>query len=433
MNSPLVTIVIPYYQNLKHLGIAIQSALDQEHVQLQIVLVDNASTDGSRQIAEQFDDPRIERIYLTANLGATGGIQAGYQQARGEWVGLLPADDRWHPGFVKTLLAAFSQKPEIDIIFSNFRDIDDDGNAFEWKERGDTWRKWALPSYESGAFQEDIVGWNMVHQFQTMLWRSDLLRETLPFPVGVIPCDWALSLRAFHRGARLLFVNECLVDNRVHTAQVGSTMDSRTYALHFLYVHLSEFCLPMIRRNKPVSPLWATRFIGYVEQDGRFTGMERLHLLLLRLKLESGHWPFESLSSFVCHLERDELEADELADLLSVLANIIMKETKFNEERRLLLSELDLANQRTQQLSQSNQQLSQSNQQLQDELKDAADHQTLLTSELERSKQRNQRLRVELDGTKKTVARLRAKLVEQSQVKGSRFARLLAKFSKTQK
>ncbi|MBX7207098.1 MAG: glycosyltransferase [Verrucomicrobiaceae bacterium] len=322
MNRPLVSIVIPFFKDRRHVEFAIQSALDQMHENLQIILVDNASPDGSDEIAARFADPRIERVRLAENHGAAAGLQAGYERARGEWIGLLPADDRWLPRFVSTLMAAVADKPEVDIVFSNFRDIDDDGNVYDWPGRGGPkWKELTQEPYESGAFQDELVSFSMIHQFQTMLWRKELMWRIMPFAIGVIPCDWVMALRAFHRGAKLHFVDECLVENRVHAAQVGLSMSQTTYAKHYLFVHFSEYCFPLVRNGRPIAPRCATVVADYLESDGLFTVLERVRLLLLRQKLERGQWPFVNLKDYLEHLADNTLREHEVAAVSSLLAD----------------------------------------------------------------------------------------------------------------
>jgi glycosyltransferase involved in cell wall biosynthesis len=109
--APLVTIIVDNYNYAAFVGTAIRSALDQTYPNLEVVVVDDGSTDGSRAVIESFGD-RIHAVFQ-ANQGQSGAFNAGFAAARGDIVLFLDSDDalrrdavatvvhRWHDGVVK--------------------------------------------------------------------------------------------------------------------------------------------------------------------------------------------------------------------------------------------------------------------------------------------------------------------------------------------
>ena len=106
---PAVTAVIPAYNKELYIGRAIESALAQTYPQLQVIVVDDGSSDGTRAIAERFaaQDERV-RIVSVENAGVAAARNLGTQLATTPYVAYLDADDLWHPEKIARQVAALS-------------------------------------------------------------------------------------------------------------------------------------------------------------------------------------------------------------------------------------------------------------------------------------------------------------------------------------
>ena len=106
---PAVTAVIPAYNKELYIGRAIESALAQTYPQLQVIVVDDGSSDGTRAIAERFaaQDKRV-RVVSVENGGVAAARNLGTQLAATPYVAYLDADDLWHPEKVARQIAALS-------------------------------------------------------------------------------------------------------------------------------------------------------------------------------------------------------------------------------------------------------------------------------------------------------------------------------------
>lgn len=96
----LVTIVVPAYNAEKVIGATLQSALDQRYDNFEMLVLDDGSKDNTAAVVEEYAarDDRVRLVRLPRNFGAPAGPRnIGVQQARGEWVAFLDADDIWHP------------------------------------------------------------------------------------------------------------------------------------------------------------------------------------------------------------------------------------------------------------------------------------------------------------------------------------------------
>jgi glycosyltransferase involved in cell wall biosynthesis len=102
-----ISIVIPCYNAEAFIGDAIASALAQSHADVECIVVDDRSTDGSVAIIARAaaGDPRVKPVFLPENLGASGARNAGLAVASGDWITLLDADDLYRPTRLERLLA----------------------------------------------------------------------------------------------------------------------------------------------------------------------------------------------------------------------------------------------------------------------------------------------------------------------------------------
>lgn len=99
MNSPRVSVVIATHNRYEFLASAIRSALGQTQSDIELIIVDDASTDKTPEILARFavSDERIRVIRNQISVGGAGARNIGIQESRGEWVAFLDDDDEWFP------------------------------------------------------------------------------------------------------------------------------------------------------------------------------------------------------------------------------------------------------------------------------------------------------------------------------------------------
>ncbi|HEU5047105.1 MAG TPA: glycosyltransferase family 2 protein [Rickettsiales bacterium] len=93
-----VSVIIAAYNVENYIRHAIRSALDQEHVRVEVIVVDDCSRDRTGQIVQNMRDPRVRYIRLTRNAGAGAARNAAIAAAQGKWIAILDGDDRMLPG-----------------------------------------------------------------------------------------------------------------------------------------------------------------------------------------------------------------------------------------------------------------------------------------------------------------------------------------------
>ena len=119
---PLVTVVIPNYNCGRFLADAVDSVLQQTYTRCEIVVVDDGSTDDSRDVARRYGD-RL-RVVTQANQGVSAARNTGIAHARGELVAFLDADDLWKPEKLARQVPLFAN-PAVGIVYCGLEYVDE--------------------------------------------------------------------------------------------------------------------------------------------------------------------------------------------------------------------------------------------------------------------------------------------------------------------
>ncbi|WP_156385584.1 glycosyltransferase family 2 protein [Ramlibacter sp. Leaf400] len=126
--SPRFSVLIPLYNKAAYIRGALQSVMAQTFADFEVVVVDDGSTDGGADIVESFRDPRV-RLLRQANAGVSVARNTAIEQARGEWVVFLDADDWQHPRFLAALEALQQLHPEVHCVATRYVEFRDEGGV----------------------------------------------------------------------------------------------------------------------------------------------------------------------------------------------------------------------------------------------------------------------------------------------------------------
>jgi len=129
--APLVSAIVPVYNGERFLAQALDSALAQTMHDLEIVVVDDGSTDGSGALAEHYASrhPGIVRVHHQPNRGLCHARNAALNLARGEYFALLDADDIWLPHHLEESVDMLQRRPRVALVHADIERIDVDGNS----------------------------------------------------------------------------------------------------------------------------------------------------------------------------------------------------------------------------------------------------------------------------------------------------------------
>lgn len=118
MSKSLITVIIPAYNCSRCITSAIRSVLNQTYGNVELIVVDDGSTDGTADVVSEFDG-KAKYVYQT-NGGVSKARNTGIRQSNGEYIALLDADDVWDKNKLEIQESLLSRYPDVDMIFSGF-------------------------------------------------------------------------------------------------------------------------------------------------------------------------------------------------------------------------------------------------------------------------------------------------------------------------
>lgn len=211
----LISLVIPAYQAEDTLGETLDAALAQNFEALQIVVVDDGSTDKTLEIAQSYASKNANlKVIHQENKGTGGAYNTGVQNADGSWISICSADDILYPTALGTLWAAHEAHPEMSIIASN---------GDYWYEDGKK-----TPFYNHRLRKSGEIDLKSVLRacFYSVgaLYDKRWYTQVGGYSEGMFAEDYDFWLRCMMRGARAYYVNEVLSAHRKSTTQKSANV-----------------------------------------------------------------------------------------------------------------------------------------------------------------------------------------------------------------
>jgi glycosyltransferase involved in cell wall biosynthesis len=210
MTQPFVSVLISNYNYGRYLPRAIDSALCQTYQCCEILVIDDGSTDNSRQIIKSYGD-RIVPI-LQSNGGQASAFNAGFAASRGDVICLLDADDVWLPTKVERVVAALKVYPNASVLYHRVQTVDqtEQRRGQPWppypvicgsiaRQVVDTGGWWPFPPSTGLSFPRSFLTQVMpIPELEYRLCADTYLADLAPFFGEVIGIEAALSLFRIH-------------------------------------------------------------------------------------------------------------------------------------------------------------------------------------------------------------------------------------------
>lgn len=200
--APRVSVVIPTWNRAHEVAGAVASALAQEGPPLEVIVVDDGSTDGTvRALADRFPvEPRLA-VLTRENGGTARARNTGIEAARGEYVALLDSDDRWLPGYLAAQVEALERVPSASLSLADAEYVDRAGRVLTTYAR-------RVHGRPPGSLADMLAGgWALP---SAMVLRTEVLRA-LRFDPAWSAEDTELLFRLFAAGHARTFVPRVFV------------------------------------------------------------------------------------------------------------------------------------------------------------------------------------------------------------------------------
>lgn len=124
-NVPLVSIVMPSFNQARYLETALRSVLEQDYPRIELIVIDGGSTDGSLAVLQRYA-PRLASWVSEPDAGQADGINKGLRQASGEIVAWLNSDDAYLPGAIRDAVETLQSSPEVGLVYADGIMVDSD-------------------------------------------------------------------------------------------------------------------------------------------------------------------------------------------------------------------------------------------------------------------------------------------------------------------
>lgn len=186
MNSPLISIIVPVYQVEKYLEKCINSIISQTYKNLEIILVDDGSTDNCPAICDRFqtEDPRIKVIHQE-NGGLSHARNIGLEIATGDYIGFVDSDDWIEPNMYEILMSALQETEAYIAVCNRKLEYEDSQSPLTYVKSVE--RK--MYSAEE-ALRKLIIGDNIIHNtVWDKIYRKNIITN-IKFPTGKIYEDY---------------------------------------------------------------------------------------------------------------------------------------------------------------------------------------------------------------------------------------------------
>lgn len=200
-NQPLVSIVTPSYNQAQFLEQTMLSVLNQDYPQIEYMVVDGASTDGSPEIIRKYTD-RLAWWVSEKDHGQGEAINKGFARATGEYIGWVNSDDLYQPGAISTAVDALRAHPDAAFVFSDVLAIDGDNQVLNLMRYGN----WGL---------DELMAFNIIGQPGVFMRRSVLEQAGYLDPNYHYMLDTHLWLR-MAQYAPIYYIPRTLAVGRFH-------------------------------------------------------------------------------------------------------------------------------------------------------------------------------------------------------------------------
>jgi glycosyltransferase involved in cell wall biosynthesis len=276
MTETKVSVIIPTYNRQQKIGLAIQSVLQQTFTDFELIVVDDASTDGTLDVLDGFKDKRIRVIRHEKNFGEATARNTGVKDARGKYIAFLDSDDEWQPEkLCKQLDAVEGFGDCIVANFSGFQ-LEDEFNIHrvEIPPVPRSWHKQLLLGCGLGPGTTMLISreaFDKVGIFDASLPRYTdwdwLLRYTKQYPITVVKEPLAVIHRiSFPRAKNVELSAMRLLEKHKDEFNASGSYGRRAIGKRYLEISLLYF----LEKNKKEGWKWFRKAIAmtWIQRPG---------------------------------------------------------------------------------------------------------------------------------------------------------------------
>lgn len=246
-STPLVTIILTTLNSAHYVERSVRSCLAQTHTNLELIIVDGGSTDGTLTVLAAFHDPRIRIIHQQSNEGQLpGALNLGMVNAKGCYITWTQDDSWYEPDAIQIMVEQLEIYHDVGLVYTDFWYVDEEGKPFKYQA--------VNPPEPKFFLVEDVVG-------QCFLFRREVYEKIGPqdvqyFPVHEVP--WRMKIAEHFK---LLALHRALLYYTLHdeslTGRIGGW-------------ELQRIAIRALQAEHYIAPRFLRRQLAQIDIDEAF-------------------------------------------------------------------------------------------------------------------------------------------------------------------
>ena len=231
VDAPLVTAVLVCWNHERFVRLAVLSALQQTYPNIELIVFDNGSTDGSRQELEKLHKEHRFTLVLQENVGLVAALNRALAMAHGEFFAVLSTDDIWLPDKTAIQVRFMMANPEVPLVSGQIEAIDASGRPTGM----------VMANRPGEATFKDLMSLgNFVHG-PTVMCRTQALRSLGGYDSSKRIEDYPLVLKLTYAGQRVTVLPDVLTYYRRHGGNWSTGIEPELYEVGREYRHVPEY------------------------------------------------------------------------------------------------------------------------------------------------------------------------------------------------
>ena len=277
---PRVSVIIPAYNRAHLIGETLESVLNQTFKDLEVIIVDDGSTDDTKSVVSRYNGP-IKYIYQS-NQGLPGARNTGISAANGEYIAFTDSDDLWISDKLQRQVDLLDAEPQVGMVYCGYQFV---GASCEYLPLPEIYR---LHPLQRGCILRDLFRFDFIPSTTVMV-RRRCLDETGPFDttLNLASEDWDLWLR-FAKRYEISYVDKTLALIRVHDGNWASERVA-VGTVQVILKHLSSEDTRAALGNE-WKPVYRDRYIAvanYYYNSGEMKKARKFYLKALKVDSSS--------------------------------------------------------------------------------------------------------------------------------------------------